>query len=288
MTQEARAADTPIDATPPAKNARMSLPDEPPLSWLQAFGNLIDTKFTPIAQQVERVENKQNQIQTDITSLDSRLRKLEATPPSLAGADAVSYTSSTVAPDDMWTNVEIKGWCSRDNRSTAGYTRQEATVLLNELRGAVPEAIRSHVKEVPIVFGARSANMLVRVSVESVPEVIGIFKEVLNAKNIAAQNIDQNAPVLFVRKELPMWRRKANAQLAKLNAFIKSNLSDGSTDIQWNPDFAVCATKGNQSCTCVRLNESDRFTPIWSTEAPAFLGLSTQEDLLAAFRAFKN
>eukprot|EP00929_Paragymnodinium_shiwhaense_P038473 TRINITY_DN20319_c0_g1_i4.p1 TRINITY_DN20319_c0_g1~~TRINITY_DN20319_c0_g1_i4.p1 ORF type:complete len:268 (+),score=39.71 TRINITY_DN20319_c0_g1_i4:297-1100(+) len=267
----------------------MSLPDEPPPSWLLAFGTLIDTKITPIVKQVERVESKQDQMQVDITSLDSRLRKLESLPPTMTGADAVSYTSSTIAPDDLWANVEIKGWCSRDNRSSAGYTRQEATALLRDLREAVPDAIKSHLKEVPIVFGPRSSNMLVRVSVDSMPEVLGIFKEVLNAKNVAAQDLNQNAPVLFARKELLMWRRKANAQIAKLNALIKSTVSgDAATDIQWNPDFAVCATKGNQSCVCVRLDGTDKFTPVWSSEAPAFLGLQTQEDLQAAFRAFKN
>eukprot|EP00929_Paragymnodinium_shiwhaense_P064623 TRINITY_DN32400_c2_g1_i1.p1 TRINITY_DN32400_c2_g1~~TRINITY_DN32400_c2_g1_i1.p1 ORF type:complete len:318 (-),score=20.10 TRINITY_DN32400_c2_g1_i1:60-1013(-) len=273
-----------VDVGEPAcKASRMALPDKPPQSWLDAFQAVVtpgvDNAMLPVFKRIDGMEATLSKTVQNVEELNQRMLKFERSGPS-SSASTISVSSSA----SVSSRIEIRGWCTYEDRLTAGYTRAQACTLLSKLCSCLPEELKDSVDTQPILFANRNSNMLVNIKNPNIlHEVMGIFRE----------NMPQDDPerTIFVRQELPKWRKDANSLIARLSKYCgKVVATRGVTSIQWFPDYAitmVCNTS-KQGHVLVRLDEDNRTKIIWEDKMLELTTLPTKLDIGMAFRNTKR
>eukprot|EP00929_Paragymnodinium_shiwhaense_P073230 TRINITY_DN37266_c0_g1_i1.p2 TRINITY_DN37266_c0_g1~~TRINITY_DN37266_c0_g1_i1.p2 ORF type:complete len:277 (+),score=42.20 TRINITY_DN37266_c0_g1_i1:118-948(+) len=263
----------------PSKVQKIAMPEQPPAQWLSAIQSTVSStivaELQPLKTQINDLSLSQAKADKRLVSLEERMTKMEARP------NVTASNASTIADADSKSRIEVKGWCKHDQRSTHGYTRLQAVHLLDRLRAGVPTELHSRITG-PLLSGSRNTSMLVEVDGDISSEVLGCFKDTLEAYNT------ENDLELWTRIELPKWRRDANGIVGRCMRFVESKLGSNikSVDPFWYPDFAVGVTSPDgKSQIIMRLDESYK-TPVWQPEAPQLLGLSNKGDLADAFKLF--
>eukprot|EP00929_Paragymnodinium_shiwhaense_P021653 TRINITY_DN14069_c0_g2_i2.p1 TRINITY_DN14069_c0_g2~~TRINITY_DN14069_c0_g2_i2.p1 ORF type:complete len:272 (-),score=60.37 TRINITY_DN14069_c0_g2_i2:674-1489(-) len=254
----------------------------PPESWMNAFRDIVctsmDDKLKPLVTQIEGVKTEQTEIKKDISCLNTRMLALESADRSAAASTAVGSSLCELEAK----RLEVKGWCTARTKSTEGMTRQQVMELYGKLCATCDASVREKISA-PVLFGSKNSNFLIPVKGDVMEEVLGSMRELL-----ASDDDLSKQGKIFIRKELPQWRKNANGLLAKILSLIRSLKEGVVAEPVWFPDFAVeCKTGAqNKMIIVVKLDQDDRKQVIWTEEGIRFLNMS-EHDLNAALRQHK-
>eukprot|EP00929_Paragymnodinium_shiwhaense_P089564 TRINITY_DN49716_c0_g1_i1.p1 TRINITY_DN49716_c0_g1~~TRINITY_DN49716_c0_g1_i1.p1 ORF type:complete len:286 (+),score=64.66 TRINITY_DN49716_c0_g1_i1:184-1041(+) len=260
-----------------SKAARVALPDRPPQAWMDAFANMFDSKIAvtlePIAADVRIIKAAQTATDVKITGLGSRIVALESKGVSKSNASTASFDVGDIF---IPTKLEIKGLAAADQRLTDGWTKVKVEDCFQKIKMAAPEELRSAFKK-PIVFSARNTGFLIEIDSDNAKEVLS------HAKDFIKENYP-DVPA-FVRLELPPWRRRANAVMAKALSFTEKHKGSCTVEVLWYPDFSILIhdTVSNKGFILMQLDRNDYVTAGWTEHAKMFFNLPSLEDVSVAF-----
>eukprot|EP00929_Paragymnodinium_shiwhaense_P014114 TRINITY_DN12199_c0_g3_i1.p1 TRINITY_DN12199_c0_g3~~TRINITY_DN12199_c0_g3_i1.p1 ORF type:complete len:280 (-),score=30.56 TRINITY_DN12199_c0_g3_i1:260-1099(-) len=270
----------------PAENAgsEVHLPDEPPIAWMTAFRNMFSEELKPVTQRVEAIENVTNTMQVNMSNLADRVTRLEQAHAS-STTGSTTNTSSVASRNELATRIELKGWCSWNDRASKGLDRVTAIQLVNRLRAALPVECQNAVSD-PVLFGSRSASILVPVTSDYIREAVGYWKELM-----ASDTYQNEYPGCFARLEVSAERKAANSLLARALRFTEHHLKAPAHDVRpfWAPDYTIYSTNmtSKQSYEICHLDSSLKKL-IWTKDALTVFKTPTLTDLELAFRKHKS
>ncbi|CAK0789598.1 unnamed protein product [Prorocentrum cordatum] len=206
----------------------------PPAWWSSAEESLLEKQedkmkemLTPIKQDVQTLKGDVTGIKQSQKELEERVGKLE-----------------TAQPASSWRAifVEIMGLCEWEYTSSKGMNRTEATEMVLELKGQLPQELREHVREMQLK-GPRNYAIRIPMAPEYLQEIRVIWNEYLTKEDKKWKMADT---VIYVHAER---HPDVQAQYTKLGR-VKDWVRDGidatlEPKVRWSPDFSVVINKSD-------------------------------------------
>eukprot|EP00929_Paragymnodinium_shiwhaense_P014109 TRINITY_DN12199_c0_g1_i2.p1 TRINITY_DN12199_c0_g1~~TRINITY_DN12199_c0_g1_i2.p1 ORF type:complete len:271 (-),score=9.40 TRINITY_DN12199_c0_g1_i2:474-1286(-) len=211
----------------PAENAstEVQLPGEPAMSWMSAFRTMFSEELKPVTRRADAIETLTNTMQVNMSSLAERVTRLEEVDTS-STTGSTSNSSKSAPRSVLATNVELKERCSWNERASKGLDRVKAIQLVNGLCAALPVDCQTAVSD-PVLFGFRSASILVPVASDHIREVAGYWKEM-----VASQDYQNRYPGCFARLEVSVERKAAKSLLARAPRSAEHHLKAPSHEVR--------------------------------------------------------
>eukprot|EP00929_Paragymnodinium_shiwhaense_P090547 TRINITY_DN50733_c0_g1_i1.p1 TRINITY_DN50733_c0_g1~~TRINITY_DN50733_c0_g1_i1.p1 ORF type:complete len:293 (-),score=47.01 TRINITY_DN50733_c0_g1_i1:208-1086(-) len=263
----------------------------PPAGWLEsinaAVSNTVDAKFeqklAPLLTRIEGLDAK-HVLGTKVDEIAVRVSKLESAP-----SVDLSTRASAGKGDLPWEpqRIERKGWCSWNDRGQGGLTREELTVLHNELMGKLTPDLQQKVNSGPIVYSRRNAKYHVRVDPAYLDEIVSIWKGHLASEGrVCFKDKD-----VFARAEPSPQRKQRNALLAKTLSFLATRCGNTHTfKIHWAPEYLISATptQGGEEIIAAELDMTDDGKVSFHADVKRWLSVLSDEELEVALRLHKQ
>eukprot|EP00929_Paragymnodinium_shiwhaense_P079011 TRINITY_DN41036_c0_g1_i1.p1 TRINITY_DN41036_c0_g1~~TRINITY_DN41036_c0_g1_i1.p1 ORF type:complete len:276 (-),score=67.21 TRINITY_DN41036_c0_g1_i1:81-908(-) len=263
------------------------VPDAPPPSWIDqitgAVERTIDSRMTMVIQRLSSLEDGQANIRKDVGDLQQRMSKIECNASSAAGStrDSDNRASASWTPN----RLEVKGWCTWNNRATHGFNRAKIMEVHQLLMSALDAEHRSKVGD-PMIYNKINTSYFMPVQEDFLFEVLSTLKDFISSGKLTTESCEG----VFIRAEISEGRKKKNAMLAKLLAFAQHSCPDCDVFPRWHPDnMIVCKkkTEGSTEWVFGELEVQDDPKAVFTKEALGALQLTNHNDLELAFKLFK-
>ena len=223
-----------------------------------------------IIKRFEAVESRQEQLEHRIEELE---RKVGRHP----GSDGMSSASPRKFAPEF---VEVKGFCSWNDRLSKGASRSDADQLMQLLVPLLPGSLKEHVKPFEL-RGLRNYSIKIPVSSHVIREVKGIWSESMKAKRVCGPG---NSKLYVTLQKSPDQRAKY-AAMGKVFEFVKGLKPDLTFKAFWAPDFVIYAEK-SQGLPVLLVSVAPDSSIVWEERCQEILDISPSEagDQLAVFR----
>ena len=207
---------------------------------LQAIGGLMDQKISqamkPAMDRMMKIEENVGVLSAKVDNMDSRVAALES------GAQPRSSMPGS-SKDSTWkpSFIEIKGFCSFEERSTHGIDRTAALALTGRLKAALP-AECANVLSDPIMLGVNKSYSI-KVPVKD-PQYIESIKAIWRTE--LRENhwvVGEHKMTLYPTVEPDPLTKRRNGTLGRVKAWAELKVSNDQVDSTvrtfWSPDFLV-------------------------------------------------
>eukprot|EP00929_Paragymnodinium_shiwhaense_P047313 TRINITY_DN23998_c0_g1_i1.p1 TRINITY_DN23998_c0_g1~~TRINITY_DN23998_c0_g1_i1.p1 ORF type:complete len:286 (+),score=63.44 TRINITY_DN23998_c0_g1_i1:152-1009(+) len=263
MPTELEAAGASVKRSRP--EADMAVSDQMPSSWLQQIREAMREEIKEPLERLERVQTQQgNQIaaletsvKADTDSLNKRLVEIE-TNDRHGGSDASTALASA---GSCWTPsfVEIRGFCSFDERRTKGISRGEALQLREKLIGHLHDTLKSSVGDLSL-RGQRSFGLRINVAKGHLNEVFAVWKDVIDSKDLNTDDWQ-----LYIKTEPHPDRVLTNRVMGKLKSFfLEQECMQGKVlEFYWAPEFCVTMKQNNDECILAQIED---LSVVWTDD----------------------
>jgi hypothetical protein len=233
----------------------------------------------------KRLDDMNENLTKRCDSMEARIAKVEGLEPrvqelerKIAETAASCSTSSLTSEDFVPKYVEIKGYCSWEERREKGLTRDKAGRLVAELRGHLPEELRGHFGEMQL---RNMFNHKIQVSCtpKFTREIRGCLAEILQKGDIKV-----NDAILRVTAERPVKEQVRFQKFGRLMDAVKQLLKD-KPDLKLEMEIPTCTVYIHKAmeerAVMVAEVSRDNETKVDEKVCESYLGI-TKEDLLTA------
>ena len=231
---------------------------------LNRFRQIIRDENKVIVDSFEKcfvaMETRQAQLESRVEELE---RKLGRNP------GAFAQQAENFAPEI----VEVKGFCSWDERLAKGATRSHAEQLMALLIPLLPDQLKPRVKPFQL-RGLRNYSIKIRIESSIIREVKGIWSDQLKSGTVHGPGNKE----LYVTLQKSPTQRTRYAAMGKLYEFARTThiKESGNLRVLWAPDFSIYL-EPNQGAAMLIAHLDVGNTAVWTDQCLQALGFSADE-----------
>lgn len=263
---------------------------EMPEAWITQIRDAFKSEMQPLKASLDETRTMASDTSKQLASFVIETKtEMQTLHTRLLDVENAGKRSSDASTSDGWAPgyVELKGYCTFDERKTKGLTRAQALTIQQKLTECLHDSLRGAVRDIQL-RGERSYSMRVFISPSVCEEVRSIWQEKVKANFLADVAIDGDWAGARVVSEPSPQRKTVQTTFGRVISIVRAAAikKDYTYDAEWDPDWRIHVKKDGDAAELAVSFDPYDLTAKWS---PFFIGFSelSEQQLNTRMKAAK-